>query len=137
MADYITHFACILDVGSRFNAARACSMWSAFAEELDREGIPAGFVVSLDADDDATLWIRHGITGNPDHAGLFALRCAKAFGLTGAWGFQWMNSCSSLRPEYLGGGAMVLDLGTGKTLARVDTRAWLAAKLRQHNGVLA
>ncbi len=137
MADYFTRFACTLNVGNRSNAGRACSMWSTFAEELDREGIPAGFVISPGGDNDGSLWIRNGVTGNPDHAGLFALRCARAFGLKGAWGFQWMNSCSTPRPEYLGGGALVLDLGTGKTLARVDTRAWLATKLRQHNGALA
>lgn len=52
--------------------------------------------------------------------------CAKEFGLTGRWGFQYANSCSRPRIDAFGGGAHVMDLATGETVSWIDTRGWLA-----------
>ena len=53
-------------------------------------------------------------------------RCAAAFGLTGRWGFQYANTCSRPRVDAFGGGAHVLDLATGETVAWTYTSGWLA-----------
>ena len=49
------------------------------------------------------------------------------FSLKGRWGFQYTNTCSRPRLNAFGGGAHVIDLGTGETLGWIDTDGWLAA----------
>ncbi len=53
--------------------------------------------------------------------------CAAEFSLKGRWGFQYANTCSRPRLNAFGGGAHVLDLGTGETLGWIDIDGWLAA----------
>lgn len=57
----------------------------------------------------------------------FVKLCAAEFSLKGRWGFQYANTCSRPRLSAFGGGAHVLDLGTGETVGFIDTDGWLTA----------
>ena len=91
MADYFTHFSCLLDVGSPENAARALDLYNALARENAAEDPPSdGFMLSIQPEHGGTqLWMRDDGTGDPEHVIQFVKRCAAAFGLTGLWGMQY------------------------------------------------
>lgn len=127
MADYFTHFACLLDVGTPGNAARALDIYNDLCATGASEEPPSeGFELSIDPTHGGTkLWMRDNRTGDPQRVIDFALRCAEAFALTGRWGFQWANTCSRPRVNAFGGGAHVLDLGRRDTVAWIGTRGWL------------
>lgn len=127
MADYFTHFSCLLDVRTPRNAARALELYNQLSAEGTSEDPPSdGFLLSIEPSHGGSqLWIRDDVTGDPEHVIDFVLRCAEAFDLTGRWGFQWANTCSRPRLDSFGGGAHVLDLGTRKTVAWIDTAGWL------------
>lgn len=131
MADFRTHFSCLLDVGTPDKAARALELYLAFAEEVEREEIgDVGFALSIQPEHGGTkLWIRDDVTGDPEQVLTFVKRCAEACGLTGRWGFEWANTCSRPRINAFGGGAHVLDLAEGSTVAWTDTNGWLALTL--------
>lgn len=132
MADYFTHFSCLLNVGTSENAARALDLYNALSAENAAEVPPSeGFQLSIQPEHGGTqLWIRDDTTGDPEHVIQFVKRCAAAFGLTGLWGFQYANTCSRPRLNGFGGGAHVLDLATGKTVAWTYTDGWLAQVLQ-------
>jgi hypothetical protein len=136
MADYFTHFSCVLDVGTPDNAARALDLFPAFMKEAAREGaLAGGFQVSIHPDQGGTkLWMRDEVTGDPLQVIIFVQRCAEAFSLTGRWGFQWANTCSQPRINAFGGGAHVLDLSTGRPVAWIRTNRWLARAVRPGRG---
>ena len=91
MANYYTHFSCLLDVGTPENAARALELYNALSEENAAEDPPSeGFLLSIQPEHGGTqLWMRDDETGDPEHVIQFVKRCAAAFGLTGLWGFQY------------------------------------------------
>ncbi len=91
MADYFTHFSCLLDVGTPENAARALDLYNALADDNAAEDPPSdGFVLSIQPEHGGTqLWMRDDVTGDPEHVVQFVKRCAKEFGLTGLWGMQY------------------------------------------------
>ena len=129
MADYFTHFSCLLDVGTAENAAEALVLFAAVAEDEDEDVRADGFVVSIDEAGSGRLWIRDDSAGDPEQVIGFVRRCAVAFGLTGRWGFQWSNTCSRPRLDAYGGGVHVLDLATGETVDWISTDGWLASVL--------
>lgn len=131
MAEYLTHFSCLLDVGTADNAARALHLYTALSEDNAAEDSPSdGFRLSIEPEYGGTqLWIRDDRTGDPEHVIRFVKRCADAFDLTGRWGFQYATICSRPRVDAFGGGAHVLDLATGETIAWTYTDGWLAAVL--------
>ncbi|MDH1271388.1 hypothetical protein N5C81_27720 [Rhizobium pusense] len=131
MADYFTHFSCVLDVGTPDNAARALDLYNQLSEEGASEEPPSdGFLLSIQPEHGGTkLWMRHDITGDPERLIQFVKRCAATFGLTGRWGFQYADTCSQPRIDGFGGGAHVLDLATGETVAWTYTDGWLAEVL--------
>lgn len=131
MADYFTHFSCLLDVGTPGNAARALELYDALSDETAGEDQPSnGFLLSIEPDQGGTwLWIRDDVTGDPEHVIQFVKRCAAEFGLTGLWGMQYANACSRPRIDGFGGGAHVLDLTTGETVDWIDTDGWLSVVL--------
>ena len=46
MADFFTHFSCVLDVGTPDNAARALKLYQAFMEDAAHEEVPPdGFLL--------------------------------------------------------------------------------------------
>lgn len=128
MADFFTHFSCLLDVGTPDNAARALDLYNTLSEEGASEEPPSeGFLLSIQPEHGGTkLWMRDDVTGDPERLIQFVKRCAAAFGLTGRWGFQYANTCSRPRVDAFGGGAHVLDLTTGETVAWTYTGGWLA-----------
>src|SRR5690606_33114807 len=131
MADYYTHFSCLLDVGTPENAARALDLYTALADDNAAEDPPSeGFLLSIQPEHGGTqLWMRDDVTGDPEHVVHFVKRCAAEFGLSGLWGFQYANSCSKPRIDGFGGGAHVLDLATGETVDWVYTDGWLSTVL--------
>ena len=131
MADYFTHFSCVLDVRTPENAARALDLYNRLSDENALEDPPSeGFDLSIVPEHGgASLWIHDDGTGDPEHVIQFVKRCAAAFALTGRWGFQYANTCSRPRIDAFGGGAYVLDLATGETVAWTYTGGWLAEVL--------
>lgn len=129
MADYFTHFCCLLDVGTPENATQALVLFAALAGYVDDEVRGGGFAVSIEEAGYGRLWIRDDGAGDPEQVIGFVRRCAAAFGLTGRWVFQWANSCSRPRLYAFGGGAHVLDLATGETVAWIYTDGWLSDRL--------
>jgi hypothetical protein len=131
MADYFTHFSCLLDVGTPQNAARALDLYNALSEAGASEEPPSeGFLVSIQPEHGGSqLWLRDDVSGDPERLIQFVKLCAAEFGLSGRWGFQYANTCSRPRLNAFGGGAHILDLGTGKTVEWIDTDGWLAAAL--------
>ena len=85
MANYFTHFSCLLDVGTPENAAHALDLYNALSEENAAEDPPSeGFLLSIQPEHGGTqLWIRDDETGDPEHVIQFIKRCAAAFRLTG------------------------------------------------------
>jgi len=132
MADYFTHFSCLLDVGTPGNAARALDLYNDLCAECAAEDPPSdGFLLSLDpAHGGSNLWMRDDGTGDPQRVIDFVLRCAAEFGLTGRWGFQWANSCSRPRVNAFVGGAHVFDLGRRDTVAWIGTHGWLVDTIK-------
>lgn len=136
MADYFTHFSCLLDVGTPDNAARALDLYNALSLEGAEEDPPSdGFLLSIQPEHGGTqLWMRDEATGDPQRVIGFVLVCAKTFGLTGRWAFQWSNTCSRPRVNAFAGGAHVLDLDAGETVAWISTHRWLAEMLDAGQG---
>lgn len=136
MADFFTHFSCLLDVRTPENAARALDLYNRLIEENAAEDPPSeALLLSIQPEHGGTqLWIRDDTTGDPQAVIDFVLRCAKEFGLTGRWGFQWANTCSCPRVNAFGGGAHVLDLGRRKTVALIATNGWLDRTLSARSG---
>lgn len=131
MADYHTHFSCLLDVGTHENAVRAVDLYNTLPDGSSFEHEPTNaFLLSIQPEHDGTqLWIRDDDTGDPEHVIRFVMRCAATFALTGLWGLQWANSCSRPRLDGFGGGAHVLDLATGETVDWIYTDGWLSSVL--------
>jgi hypothetical protein len=131
VADYFTHFSCVLDVGSPENAAAALALRVQMAAELEADdGVAIGFEAEVSSEQPASLWLHDGDGfGEPEHVIGFALRCAEAFGLSGRWGFCWALTCSRPLLDGFGGGAQVLDLGARKSLDWIDCGHWLGLEL--------
>ncbi len=68
MAEYFTHFSCLLDVGTPENAARALDLYNALSEEGAAEEPPSdGFLLSIQPEHGGTnLWMRDDVTGDPE-----------------------------------------------------------------------
>lgn len=132
MADYFTHFSCLIDVGSAEKAARALALFHDLraAEQDADEPEVAGFdLVRQDAPEGSTLWIHDDAQGDVEAVIRFVLRLAEELDLTGLWGFEYGLSCSRPRLDAFGGGAHVIDLGARKSIGWTSTHEWLAAAL--------
>lgn len=128
MAEYLTRFSCLLDVGSVANVAQAFDIYTALMAENGREDEPAEpFLLSLTPENGATrLWLRDPGTADPQLLVTFVTCCAETFALTGTWGFQWAGIASDPVVDGFSGGAHLLDLGTGRTIEWISTGGWLA-----------
>jgi len=132
MADYFTHFSCLIDVGCPDKAARALALSQELREADEDADDPAvtGFdLVRQDAPEGSTLWIHDDEHGNVEAVVRFVLRLAEDLDLTGLWGFQYGLTCSRPRLDAFGGGAHVIDLGARKTIGWTSTQEWLVAAL--------
>ncbi|MCJ8508845.1 hypothetical protein MUU53_13080 [Rhizobium lemnae] len=138
MADYFTHFSCLLNVGTPENAARALDLYNALSAEGASEEPPSeGFLLSIQPEHGGNqLWMRDDVTGDPERLIQFVKLCAAEFGITGRWGFQYANTCSRPRLDGFGGGAHVLDLATGETVDWIYTDGWLDQTISRAGGPL-
>jgi hypothetical protein len=129
MADYFTHFSCLLDVGVD-NVGAALVLYAQMAQDLEADdNLAIGFVAQPSLGTPSALWLYDEDHGEPEHVIAFALRCAAAFDLKGRWGFCWALTCSRPRLDAFGGGAQLLDLSARKSLAWVDCSHWLATQI--------
>jgi hypothetical protein len=133
VADYFTHFSCVLDVGTPEKAVAALDLVLRLRAEEEGADDPtfSGFALSLqDGPGSSVLWF-HDDDGQGDVEGAirFVLRLAEELGLTGLWGFDYSHSCSRPRLEAFGGGAHVIDLGARKSIGWISTHEWLTAAL--------
>jgi len=132
MADYFTHFSCLIDVGSADKADRALALFQSLraADQDADDPAFAGFeLVRQDAPDGSSLWIHDDEHGDVEAVIRFVLRLAENLDLTGLWGFQYGLSCSHPRIDAFGGGAHVIDLGARKSIGWTSSQEWLAAAL--------
>ena len=133
MADYFTHFSCVLDVGSPEKAISALDLLDRLHLEEDGADDPeyAGFTLAQqDGPDSSVLWF-HEVDGQGDVEAVirFVLRLADDLDLTGLWGFEYALTCSRPRLDAFGGGAHVIDLGARKSVGWTSSQEWLAAAL--------
>ena len=132
MADYFTHFSCLLDVGTSETALAAHRMFvqSRLEDPARDEPLGSGFELSLQEGDAAHgLWIHADVSGDVEQVIGFVLRLAEAFDLKGLWGFTYALTCSRPRLDAFGGGAHVIDLGARKSIGWTSTQEWLASAL--------
>jgi hypothetical protein len=133
MADYFTHFSCVLDVGSAEKTIAALELLDRLHLEEEEADDPefSGFALSQqDGPGGSILWF-HDDDGQGDVEGViqFVLRLAEELDLTGLWGFDYSHTCSRPRLEAFGGGAHVIDLGARKSIGWISTHEWLTAAL--------
>lgn len=133
MADHVTLFATELDLRSRENLVRARQIYQGVPEDAESKVLfRTGFELGMDANAETTcLRIFAAQAGDVQALLHFVRRCAKEFGLSGPWGFEWAHSSSTPIQHGFGGGALVLDLASGDTLAWTDTHGWLVGQLAQ------
>ena len=132
MADYFTHFSCLLDLGSPDNAARALALFQelrAADQDADDQEVSGFDLVRQDALEGSALWIHDDEHGDVEAVIRFVLRFAEELDLIGLWGFQYALTCSRPRLDAFGGGAHVIDLGARKNVGWTSSQEWLAAAL--------
>lgn len=132
MADYFTHFSCLLDVGTPERAAAAMAMFQRCRAEDDESDEPQyrGFeMLPQDEGQSGELWIRDDDSGDPDGGVAFDLRLAEDLNLRGLWGFDFAHTASRPILGSFGGGATVIDLGARKVIGWVGTQTWLGRAL--------
>lgn len=132
MAEYFTHFSCVIDVGTSDKAARALALFQelrAADQDADDPEVAGLTLVRQDAPEGSTLWIHGHEHGDVEAVIRFVLRLAEEFDLTGLWGFQYALTCSRPRLDAFGGGAHVIDLGARKSIGWISTQEWLVAAL--------
>ena len=129
MADYFTHFSCVLDVGAPENVDRALDIYDTATTPIDDLPLSRGFFLSQQEESPNKLWIHDEGSGDPECVIKFVLLCAEKFDLNGLWGFEYANTCSKPRLDAFGGGAHVIDLGARKSLGWISTNEWLCRAL--------
>lgn len=132
MADYFTHFSCLIDVGTPEKAARAIDFFVTLRDEDDQLDEPQfhGFDLSRqDGPESSVLWIRDYDSGDVEAVIAFILRLAEELDLSGLWGLNHSATCCRSRLDAFGGGAHVIDLTARKVIGWVNTQTWLAQAL--------
>ena len=132
MADYFTHFSCLLDVGSPDKTARAIALFHelrAADQDADDPEVAGFDFVRQNAPEGCTLWIQDDDHGDAEAVIRFVLRLAEELELTGLWGFQYALTCSRPRLDAFGGGAHVIDLGALKSIGWTSSQERLADAL--------
>ena len=124
MADYFTHFSCLLDVDSAANALSAHRLFTELRLEdvgLD-EPLCSGFELTLqEGEAPHILGIHDDASGDVEQVIGFVLRLDHEYDLKGLWGFDYANDCSRPRVDAFGGGAHVIDFGARKSIGWTST----------------
>jgi len=132
VADYFTHFSCVLDAGTPEKAVQALDLHTRLcaADEASDDPNYSGFALALqDGPGTSVLWFHDDGQGDVEAVIAFVLRLAAEMELTGLWGFDYALTCSCPRLEAFGGGAHVIDLGARKSIGWISTHEWLTAAL--------
>ncbi|WP_140987159.1 hypothetical protein [Asticcacaulis tiandongensis] len=130
MADYFTHFSCLLDVGTAENARIALDLYNSLSEDTEQDFRPSdGFNLAIDPSSPTQLWIYDDCSGDPEIVIQFVLNCAERLDLKGLWGFEYANTCSKARVDAFGGGAHIIDLGARQSIGWISTNEWLTEAL--------
>jgi hypothetical protein len=132
MADYFTHFSCVLDAGTPEKAVQALDLFLRLREEDEDSDDPqfSGFALALqDGPGSSVLWFHDDGQGDVEGVINFVLQLAEDVDLTGLWGFEYALTCSRPQLEGFGGGAHVIDLGARKNIGWLSTYEWLTAAL--------
>jgi hypothetical protein len=132
MADYYTHFSCLIDVGTHERAVGAMAIFQRCRAEDEEADEPQyrGFDFSpQDEGKSGELWIRVDDSGDPDGVIVFVLRLAQDLDLRGLWGFDFAHTAPRPVLGAFGGGATVIDLGARKVVGFVGTQTWLTQAL--------
>jgi hypothetical protein len=132
VADYFTHFSCVLDVRTPKKAVQALDLYTCLCVKGEASGDPefSGFALALqDGPGTSVLWFHDDGQGDVEAVIAFVLRLAAEIDLTGLWGFDYAHTCSRPTLEAFGGGAHVIDLGAHKSIGRISTPEWLTAAL--------
>lgn len=127
MADYFTHFSCLLPMPA--DDAEACVRQRIADLALDPDAA-GGFEVSADRD---ALWI-HDNDGHVDLDALvsFIIGCARARGLSGLFVIEYAQTCSRPRAGAFGGGAIVIDLDACEVVEEMGTGVWSEEVIARH-----
>lgn len=88
MADYFTHFSCLLDLGTPESAARALDLYANTPEDEDGLRLSDGFDLSIQTEGGSELWIHVDCSGDPERVIEFVLFCAEEFDLKGLLGLR-------------------------------------------------
>jgi hypothetical protein len=132
MADYFTHFSCLLDVGTPDKASRALALFQSLRapdQDTDDPDVADFDLVRQDMPEGSTLWIHDDDHRDVEAVIRFVLRLADDLDLSGRWGFQYALTCSRPRLDAFGGGAHVIDLGARKSIGWTSSQEWLATAL--------
>jgi hypothetical protein len=132
VADYFTHFSCVLDAGTPEKAVQALDLHTRLCAEDEASDDPefSGFALALqDGPGTSVLWFHDDGQGDVEAVIAFVLRLAVEIDLTGLWGFDYAHTCSRPRREAFGGGAHVIDLGARKSIGCISTHSWLTAAM--------
>jgi len=129
MSRSYTHFSCVLPLGRAEFLPSALTLYERYAEELDARYERICFTVKACDLDRGSLRIVSGEDGDPEQVIAFVQRCARTFGLTGLWGFQWSQGCVFPSFDAFGGAACLLDLGEQRVVDRIDCRRWLSDRI--------
>ena len=124
MADFFTHFSCLLDVGTPENAARALDLYSQHEDAGERTCPPTASTFdpagARQHDPlDPRRRDRRSRAGDP-----FRPALRGGFRPQRPLGFEYANTCSRPRLDAFGGGAHVLDLAPARPV--VDRHQRLA-----------
>lgn len=132
MADYFTHFPCVLDAGTPQKAVQALDLHARLCADDEASDDPnySGFALALqDGPDTSVLWFHDDGQGDVEGLIAFVLRLAAEINLIGLWGFDYAHTCSRPRLEAFGGGAHVIDFDARKSIGWISTDEWLTAAL--------
>jgi hypothetical protein len=107
MANFFTHFSCLLDVGTPENAARALDLYNKLSEDGASGEPPSdGFLLSIQPEHGGTqLWMRDDETGDPERLIQFVKLCAKSSASPGGGAFN-MPTPARARASTLSGARM-------------------------------
>ncbi len=123
MANNYVQFSVLLDVRSAANVERAMEIAEKHCAE-DGLSFDIGRQSQFDPASTA-VWIYAEEAGNVDSVVRYAVKVGKALNLSGVWGMTYAETCSKPALGVFGGGAVRINLRTGKIKA-VHSHEWLS-----------
>lgn len=135
MSRFYTHFSCLLPLGGGDHLKPALALYQQFVSELQAKSESVCFSIKIDDAVRGFIRFDSGDDGDPEQVIAFVQRCAKAFGLSGLWGFQWSHGCRFRSLDAFSGAACLLDLGQQRVIETIDCQQWLSDRIARGNPV--